>query len=158
MIAASGQIARLPANGGPIPGRATASGVEIEVPGKTWSDQQCLFVSDVRFVALDVAFQDEDRDGEVDLGEEFERRRYGLVPPGTLGREYLDVSASKLIKDAGPGVAPALFFRSKLFQAGVRNNFPDGKCPEPGGESGPRCPRVAIYFRGAPAPCSIWPW
>lgn len=151
-IALEGDVARLKKDDYK-PGRSSASGAARENSGKVWTGAQCLFVTGVELVTLQVSADGGD-------GEMRRLAETGNSHDPAFG--YLDIGGEQLRKLArAGGKTPVSLLRDQLSGYAVRNHVPYENCEALAKSSkvgAPLCPRIAIWARGAPAPCSIWPF
>lgn len=149
-----GDVARIK-EGAYIPGRSDASGASGEGYGKSWTGKQCLFIKDVRLVVLDI------RNDAFDKGSHPSQRLMAVpmkyVIPKDPDREILDITSDRL---AGTLDQRAAQYKRRLNAVLNRHRDVSGdKCDANLNDlTPPYCPRIAVWARGATAPCTIWPF
>ena len=151
-IALAGDVARLKRDDYK-PGRSSASGASRENSGKVWTGAQCLFVSSVELVTLQVSA--DGGDGEM-------RRMSEVADTHDPAFGYLDISGDRLKALArAAGQTPVTMLREQLAGYAGRSHVPFSNCDvlsKTSKAGALLCPRIAIWARGSPAPCSIWPF
>ena len=144
VLTASGTIARLRKDDYK-PGRVGPSGTSPEIWGKQWTSGQCLFISSLDLVLVDISHRPAMVRGTPGT------REFAAPFSSKAGDDtsYVSAPVSRVQRDAG-GKDLTTYFLSRL-----PRSVKDTACLRWDPHNGPACTRIAIWARGTPAPCFI---
>ena len=144
VLTARGTIARL-GKDDYKPGRTGPSGTSPEIWGKQWTSGQCLFISSLHLVMVDMSHRPGVLHGKTPTRE----FAAPFQPKSSDDVSYVSVPVDQIQHDAS-GQDLSAYYLSRLPRSAK-----DIACRNLSPNEGPACPRIAIWAKGTPASCSI---